>query len=587
MTKHLIFPTTILEQHLVVLGKTGAGKSSALRHIVEHLLSHKKRVCIIDPKGDWNGLKVSADGHGPGYPVILFGNFKETAGQSIPADVPLNEFSGKHIAELVTSGNRPCVVGFRGWTMGDMHRFWIDFAATIFNSNEGELYLVIDEVHNFAPKGKIMSPEVGKCLHWANRIMNEGRGIGLVNLIASQRPQKVHNDTLTACETLVAMRVIHKADRDAVEDWIKGCGDAAQGKEVLNSLAGMSRGEAFVWSPEVDFGPTRLAFPMFTTFDSFAPPQLQKKVSGKDWSTVDLAEVKAKLASVIEKAKATDPNELNKTIASLKRANAELEKQLASSAKAQPTDRRVEVPILAAGELKELETLIAELRAIKADFDEDRARFIGRWQELAEYAERMAALIGGEIAKTKAATPQPRTVGASPQRTIIPQPKAARPATASNGAGEKLPPGERATLIAAAQYPEGVTREQCSILTGYKRSSRDAYIARLAAKGYAEVRGSLILATESGIQALGSDYEPLPSGEALQEYWINRLPPGERIVLEAAIAVYPETVRRDSLEEITGYKRSSRDAYIARLGARKLIQAVGRGEVRASDQLFD
>jgi DNA segregation ATPase FtsK/SpoIIIE-like protein len=47
----LCIPEKILDQHLVVLGKTGAGKSSKLRHVVEHLLTHKKRVCVIDPKG--------------------------------------------------------------------------------------------------------------------------------------------------------------------------------------------------------------------------------------------------------------------------------------------------------------------------------------------------------------------------------------------------------------------------------------------------------------------------------------------------------------------------------------------------------
>lgn len=72
----LVFPEKILDQHLVVLGKTGAGKSSALRHMVEHLLNHKKRVCVIDPKGDWWGLKSSASGDGPGFPIIAFGNFK-------------------------------------------------------------------------------------------------------------------------------------------------------------------------------------------------------------------------------------------------------------------------------------------------------------------------------------------------------------------------------------------------------------------------------------------------------------------------------------------------------------------------------
>ena len=217
----LAFPEEVLDQHLVVLGKTGAGKSSALRHIVEHLLEQKKRVCIIDPKGDWWGLKASADGKGEGFPVIAFGDFKKEDA----SDVPINAQSGRHVAELITSGNRPCVIGFRGWMTSHMTQFWIDLASGIFNANSGELYLLGDEFHNFAPKGKIMDPQAGKCLHWSNRLLSEGRGLGIVCLIASQRPQKVHNDTLTSCETLVAMRVIHAADRGAVEEWIKGAGD--------------------------------------------------------------------------------------------------------------------------------------------------------------------------------------------------------------------------------------------------------------------------------------------------------------------------------------------------------------------------
>ena len=159
-----------------------------------------------------------------------------------------------------------------------------------------------------------MDPEAGKCLHWSNRLMSEGRGLGIVCLVASQRPQKVHNDALTSCETLVAMRVIHASDREAVKDWIEGCGDMAQGKEVLNSLAGMERGEAYVWSPEEGFGPKRLKFPMFGTFDSFAPPQLQKKVASAGWAAVDLEAVKKKLATVIEEHKSNDPVELKRTI---------------------------------------------------------------------------------------------------------------------------------------------------------------------------------------------------------------------------------------------------------------------------------
>jgi DNA helicase HerA-like ATPase len=94
----------------------------------------------------------------------------------------------------------------------------------LFARNAGELYLVVDEFHNFAPKtilykGKKDDEETASpmlALHWANRLLSEGRGLGIVSLNASQRPQKVHNDSLTSHETLIAMRVIHKADRDAI-----------------------------------------------------------------------------------------------------------------------------------------------------------------------------------------------------------------------------------------------------------------------------------------------------------------------------------------------------------------------------------
>jgi hypothetical protein len=78
----------------------------------------------------------------------------------------------------------------------------------------------------------------------------------------------------------------------------------------------------------------------------------------------------------------------------------------------------------------------------------------------------------------------------------------------------------------------------------------------------------------------------LPTGDALRDYWINRLPEGERRILEVLVANYPNAVARDQLDEHTGYKRSSRDTYLQRLGSRRLVEAVGRGEVRASERLF-
>jgi len=136
-----------------------------------------------------------------------------------------------------------------------------------------------------------------------------------------------------------------------------------------------------------------------------------------------------------------------------------------------------------------------------------------------------------------------------------------------------------------AQYPNGLRREQLGVLTGFKRSTRDAYIARLRPRGFVDVRGDRVVATPAGIQALGSDYEPPLRGAALRERVLSTLPEGERKVLAVAIEEYPAHVSRDAIDEVTGFKRSTRDAYIARLRARELVTLDG-GAVRAAETLF-
>lgn len=562
----LCFPVEALNQHLVMLGKTGAGKSSALRHIVEYLLSQKKRVCIVDPKGDWWGLKSSADGKSAGFQVIAFGNFKEPKA----TDVPIDAHSGKHVAELIATGNRPCIIGFRGWMPGEMTDFWIDFASTLFNSNEGELYVVIDEVHNFAPKGKVLDPKAGKVLHWTNRLLSEGRGLGMVFLIASQRPQKVHNDTLTGCDTLVGMRVVHKSDRDAIAVWIDGCGDGQHGKEILGSIGSMQRGEAWVWSAEIGFGPERLKFPMFKTFDSFAPPQLQKKVSQSGWSEVDLTAVKEKLAAVIKEAEANDPKHLRAEVVRLRR-------ELAVKPVGKVAPQAIENAVKAAvsGIEATHRRQIGQFQAV-VDKLTDRLRFISA--KAAEAADAPVPKVeASRSVYVTVHTPKPV------ERKII-NPFERKTVSSSNGNGH-LPTGEKAVLIAAASYQDGLERDSLSVFTGYKRSSRDAYIQRLREKGYIEQQGDRIIATPAGVSALGDGFEPLPQGEELQRYWLQKLPEGERRILEVLIAAYPNSVERDVLDEQTGYKRSSRDAYLQRLSARRLVKAQ-RGEVVAVKDLF-
>jgi len=572
MKNALCIPEKTLKQHGVVLGKTGAGKSSALRHIVEHLLERKKRVCVLDPKGDWWGLKYSGP-KAAGFPVIAFGDFKDARAQ----DVPISAHSGAHVAELITSGNRPCIIGFRGGTTSAMLQFYIDFAKGIFNANSGELYLVGDEFHNFAPKNWKMSDSedrAGIALHWSNRLMSEGRGIGIVALIASQRPQKVHNDALTSCETLIAMRVIHAADRAAVQEWIKGCGDTAQGTEVLNGLASLPRGSAYVWSPEENYGPVRVAFPMFETFDSFAPPQLQKAVKASGWAAVDIAEVKEKMATVIEEAKAKDPRELRKRIDDLQRENAKLQ-----STAAKPAPAPIDPAVIA--ELK------GQAAAFEAHFNELRrqidnlgahAAFVKQTAESLERAARPAQAQNNLHRPQSAPAALPVSLGARHNATARPP-----------AAGDAPKSGLRRIMVALAQRP-GLTRRQIGVRAGMSSQSGtfSNYLSKLRTNGWLDTTGDRHQLTPAGVESLG-EFTPLPNGAGLLDHWLAELGPtnGATRILKAVAASYPSALTRAQIGEATQMSSESGtfSNYLSKLRVLELIEDVGR-EIRASSEFF-
>jgi hypothetical protein len=147
-----------------------------------------------------------------------------------------------------------------------------------------------------------------------------------------------------------------------------------------------------------------------------------------------------------------------------------------------------------------------------------------------------------------------------------------------------LPPGERKVLTAIAQYTDrgGADREQISILSGYKKTSRDTYISRLSQKGMIIV-GPQIITTDDGIAALG-DFDRLPTGLELQDYWLDRLPEGEAKILRVLLN-FGYAIDRDTIGEESGYKQTSRDTYISRLRVRKLIEVTSEG-IKAADTLF-
>jgi len=140
-------------------------------------------------------------------------------------------------------------------------------------------------------------------------------------------------------------------------------------------------------------------------------------------------------------------------------------------------------------------------------------------------------------------------------------------------------------LDVLADYPEGRTRDQLAFLAGYsaKASTIGVILAKLRKLGLVSPDGPQISLTSEGLAAAGGA-RPRRSGHDLYDHWMNhpRMGEGERRVLAALIAVYPEDFTHEQLCSATGY--SSTASTLSKLRKLGLVQ---KGVRRVADEFME
>jgi hypothetical protein len=175
-----------------------------------------------------------------------------------------------------------------------------------------------------------------------------------------------------------------------------------------------------------------------------------------------------------------------------------------------------------------------------------------------------------------------------PERTPKPASNPAVLSGISNGGVIKLAAGERRILTALAQHPQGRSKVQVAVLTGYVATGGgfNNYLGALRSRGLIEGDGDRLTISEAGIEVLGS-WEPLPAGAALIGYWRSRLGKAERLILEALTQVYPAGLNKEEVAGRAGYEAGG-GGFNNALGRLRTLELVeGRGELRASSNLFN
>lgn len=568
----------LLTSRLLLQANSGGGKSWLLRRLAEQFYGHVQTI-IIDPEGEFYTLREK-------YGYVLVGEGGET-----PCDVRSAAMLAERFLELKASAVCDLYEAFRSRPMD--RRQWVRaFINALLDAPRSmwhPLIVIVDEAHKFCPQetpkaGNQTDREIiGGCKDAMIALSTTGRKRGFCPIWATQRLAKVDKDASAEMFNRMVGMTIEDVDVDRAADLMSVSRDDKQ--EFRQSLRTLSPGQFYAFGRAITN--ERKLVMVGEVFTHHPSTGMAAKYETAPPMPDDVKRFLPQLADLPKEAE-----EKIKTVVGLQSEVRELKKQLGK----QKTPTTVTQPKTVEKVVK-----VADPEAVRsaiAHRDDEWIAAVGDFQIRATDV----------ISKLKFTPPRqskinlvmkPRSEGVtsisieahrraqadSPTyRKVFPSDKPPSDTGSSNGNHSVIPVGERAVLIAVVQFGS-VERDQLTILTGYKRSSRDAYISRLAARGYITIQGRMLSPTRSGVDNLGTDYEPLPTGSALYDYWRGRLPDGEAKIL--AVLMRGGAIVRDALDDETGYKRSSRDAYLSRLMAKRLIETPSSGMVKASEALFD
>lgn len=564
ISKERSLPVSAVTQKLAWLGTTGSGKTYGASKMAEEMWREGAQFVVLDPVGVWYGMRLAEDGkHPSAIEIPVFGG--------LHGDIPLDPTSGKLIANLVVDKNLSVILDVSQFESDAAKaRFAGDFAAHFYfrkKSSPSAVHLFIEECQEFVPQNPQRGEE--QMLHAFVRMQKLGRNFGIGSSYISQRPQEVNKKALNMAQTLFVFRNTGTHERKAIEAWIR---DNSLDENIANDLPKIPTGQCHIWSPEFLKISEMVQILKKETFNASATPEVGKKAKAAKLSDIDVNALRESMKEVVALAEKDDPKALRRRIAELEKTPMADPKAIEKAVK--EAERRKDAEFFAQRDewLKQIENWFRILKTIAESST----------KALEDYKQKKPAkpvVPKNDIRENMVPAPfRPAHAGYEPD--------VFKPDTDNHGADKgAIGKGERAILTALAQYG-AMTREHITVVTGYKRSSRDTYIQRICAREAARATGDSIELTDIGTRILGS-WEPLPTGAALQEHYIRTLPEGEAKILRELCRVYPDVLTRDALSDLTQYKRSSRDTYLQRLGARKLVDFSAGGVVCASEKLFN
>jgi hypothetical protein len=547
----------LVDTRLLIQANSGGGKSWLLRLIAERA---GIQTIVLDNEGEFASLREAVD-------VLLVG---------ADGELPANPRHAALLARRLLEYKVSAVIDLYELKLSDRRRFVKLFLESLIHLPRHlwrPTLVILDEAHIYCPErgsGEAESTEA------VISLMSQGRKRGFAGIIATQRLSKLHKDAAAEANNVIIGRTWLDADQVRAGDAL-GLSKADRIK-----LRDLGQGEFYAFGPAfVQPGIVHLRSDQVRTTH---PRPGERHLLSAPAPSHAIRGVLAKFADLPLEAE-EEIRDLNES----RRRIVELERRIKTLGNGKGGVQQIDQAAIE----RTVTTAVERERAMwKRKLDASKVHFRKLEAALAS-TERSLAEIKQLVEKTEGewSAPPPHPVSVHPLNHC-PEPSSKtvkkQQLTENADAIPKLAAGERKILTALAQYPEGRSKVQVALLTGYAGTGGgfNNYLGALRSRGLIEGTGDRLTITDQGIQTLGS-WEPLPLGTALINYWRSRLGKAERLILETLTQAYPNALSKEEVAAQAGYEATGGgfNNALGRLRTLELLQ--GRGELRASGDLFD
>lgn len=542
-------PLEIVTATLAILANRGGGKSAVAHRLVELMHGAGLPVVVIDIKGDWWGIRSSADGTSPGLPFYIFGGDH--------GDLPLEPTAGELLADLIVDDRIPAVLDLSHMSKTQARGFATAFAERLYHRNRDPLHVVIEEADVLVPQRA--SAATARLLGAMEDLAKRGRQRGIGMTLCSQRAQETAKSVLDLMETVILLRTTGPRSIKAVLDWISVNADQddTTARTVISSLPSLPTGTGWIWSPGFLRILERVEFPLFTTFDSHATPKPgQRRIVPHERAEIDLDKIGAEIAATRQRAQDNDPRHLQAQIQSLRTelvtTNRRVDEATAHAAtlSQQLADRDHQIDTL--------RTRVDELTHAQAHTNVVDALRSAR--TLIETS--IDTLVTDHPAPPADPPVRPTTAPQTPPEPPAPPTPAPTPVLPPTGPSEPTTARFRAGAhrminALATMAPLRLTKAQWATVAHMKHTGGtwSTYLGEIRRAGLIDENPTGFTLTQAGWDYLGTRPEPMTAHQ-LQQHYLNILRAGAARMLQAVIDAHPDGLTKAQLADASGVTAS-------------------------------